>query len=63
MKCILSILAVTSILSSQVCQAETQPPVEDWKPAPSNQEGKQYPQVNSEGRVKFRIVAPKAQSV
>jgi len=25
--------------------------------------GKQYPQVNSEGRVKFRIVAPKAQSV
>jgi hypothetical protein len=25
--------------------------------------GKQYPQVNSEGRVKFRIVAPKAQGV
>jgi enterochelin esterase-like enzyme len=38
-------------------------PVDDWKPAPSNQQGKQYPQYNSEGRVKFRIVAPKAQSV
>lgn len=36
---------------------------DDWEPAPSNQTGKEYPQVNSEGRVKFRIVAPKAQSV
>jgi enterochelin esterase-like enzyme len=63
MKSILSLLAFTSILSSQLCLAEGQPPVDDWKPAPSNQEGKQYPQVNSEGRVKFRIVAPKAQSV
>lgn len=33
-------------------------PVEDFKPAPSNQPGKQYPQVNSERRVRFRIVAP-----
>ena len=63
MKSILSLLTVTWILSRQVCQAEAQPPVDDWKPAPSNQEGKLYPQVNSEGRVKFRIVAPKAQSV
>jgi enterochelin esterase-like enzyme len=38
-------------------------PVEDFKPAPSNQAGKQYPQVNSEGRARFRIVAPQAQSV
>ncbi len=38
-------------------------PVEDFKPAPSNQPGKQYPQVNSERRVRFRIVAPQAQSV
>ena len=33
-------------------------PVEDFKPASSNQPGKQYPQVNSEGRARFRIVAP-----
>jgi len=38
-------------------------PVEDFKPASSNQAGKQYPQVNSEGRARFRIVAPQAQSV
>jgi enterochelin esterase-like enzyme len=38
-------------------------PGEDFKPAPSNQPGRQYPQVNSERRVRFRIVAPQAQSV
>jgi enterochelin esterase-like enzyme len=38
-------------------------PVEDFKPASSNQAGKQYPQVNSEGRARFHIVAPQAQSV
>ncbi|MFO0938867.1 MAG: alpha/beta hydrolase-fold protein [Gemmataceae bacterium] len=39
------------------------PPVEDFQPAPSNQSGKQYPQVNSERRIRFRIVAPQAQRV
>ena len=63
MKTKLSLLAFASILSGQVFAAEDKPPADDWKPAPSNQAGKQYPQVNSEGRVKFRIVAPKAQSV
>jgi enterochelin esterase family protein len=38
-------------------------PVEDFKPAASNQPGKQYPQVNSERRIRFRIVAPDAKSV
>ncbi len=38
-------------------------PVDDWQPAVTNQEGKEYPQVNSEGRVRFRIVAPQATSV
>lgn len=38
-------------------------PVEDFKPASSNQPGKQYPQVNSEGRARFRVVAPEAKSV
>jgi enterochelin esterase-like enzyme len=36
---------------------------EDFEPASSNQPGKKYPMVNSEGRVRFRIVAPQAQSV
>src|SRR5438876_9223153 len=63
MKTKLSLLAFASILSGQICVAQDKASVDDWKPAPSNQAGKQYPQVNSEGRVKFRIVAPKAQSV
>ena len=37
--------------------------MEDFKPAPSNQNGKEYPQVNSERRVRYRVVAPQAQSV
>jgi enterochelin esterase-like enzyme len=39
------------------------PPVEDFKPATTNQQGKQYPAVNSERRVRARVVAPQAQSV
>src|ERR671923_86177 len=62
MKTQLVILAF-AILAGQFCLAQDKAPVDDWKPAPSNQQGKLYPQVNSEGRVKFRIVAPKAQSV
>ena len=44
-------------------QTATAPAVEDFKPASSNQGGKEYPQVNSERRARFRIVAPQAQSV
>src|SRR6266568_2312991 len=51
------------MLSNDPCRAQDNAPADDWKPAPSNQPGKEYPQVNSEGRVKFRIIAPKAQSV
>ena len=36
---------------------------DDFKPASTNQPGREYPQVNSQGRVKFRIVAPQAKSV
>ena len=35
----------------------------DFKPSSSNQPGKAYPQVNSEGRVRARLVAPDAKSV
>src|SRR5256714_5605422 len=63
MKTKLSLLAFASILSGQICVAQDKARVDDWKPSPSNQGGKDYPQVNSEGRVKFRIVAPKAQTV
>jgi enterochelin esterase-like enzyme len=60
----LKLVFVASILLVQLCVAQDKKaPVDDWKPASSNQQGKEYPQVNSEGRVKFRIVAPEAKSV
>lgn len=49
--------------AAPAARPELGPPVEDFKPATSNQWGKQYPQVNSERRARFRIVAPQAQSV
>jgi enterochelin esterase-like enzyme len=36
---------------------------DDFQPASTNQPGREYPQVNSQRRVKFRIVAPEATSV
>jgi len=55
------------VLGSLLCapwnHAQNASPVDDWKPASSNQPGKDYPKVNSEGRVKFRIVAPEAKTV
>ena len=38
-------------------------PVEDFKPSALNQQGKQYPEVNSERRVRSTLRAPQAQSV
>ena len=37
--------------------------VEDFRPSSVNQPGKEYPQVNSEGRVRVRIEAPEASKV
>ena len=39
------------------------PPLEDFKPSVLNQPGKQYPEVNSQGRVRATLRAPNAQSV
>jgi enterochelin esterase-like enzyme len=61
MKTKVTLFAFISMLG--VYAAENKPPVDDWKTATSNQPGKEYPKVNSEGRVKFRIVAPEAKSV
>jgi enterochelin esterase family protein len=63
MKTKVSLLALASMVLGQLCVAQTNEPADDWKPAVSNQQGKQYPQVNSERRVRARVVAPQAQSV
>ncbi len=54
-----------STLLSGICLAQTTPPavIEDFKPSSLNQPGQDYPQVNSQGYVRFRINAPGADSV
>ncbi|HWI89804.1 MAG TPA: alpha/beta hydrolase-fold protein [Flavisolibacter sp.] len=56
------ILAATLANASCFCQSGTIP-LEDFKPSSLNQPGQQYPQVNSQGYARFRIVAPYADSV
>ena len=52
-------------LSLSYCLAQTDQPAikDDFKPSTLNQPGQEYPQVNSQGYARFRIVAPDAKSV
>jgi len=64
MKTRLFLFAMVAALSGQHCSAQTnEPALEDFKPSSLNQPGKQHPQVNSERRIRARVVAPQAQSV
>ena len=58
-------ILLAAIITGRICLAETDQPTikEDFKPSTLNQPGQQYPQVNSQGYARFRIVAPQAQSV
>ena len=60
---IILVLLLTVIVMQ--CFAQTSQPTitDDFKPSSLNQPGKEYPQVNSQGYVRFRIEAPMAQSV
>ena len=44
-------------------ELDNKAPKEDFRPNPLNQPGQEYPQVNSEGYARFRVVAPDAKSV
>jgi len=59
------LLIVLFATSSSLCLAQTdqQTIKEDFKPSSSNQPGKEYPQINSEGRVRASISAPEAHKV
>jgi enterochelin esterase family protein len=59
------ILIVAAVLISGYSFAQSTPAkaVEDFKPSSANQPGKQFPQVNSEGRVRVSISAPEATKV
>ena len=59
---IAALLLIFSV-SSGLTQTDQLPIKEDFKPASTNQPGREYPQVNSEGRVRASISAPEAKSV
>ncbi len=67
----IKLLLLTTILTGQFSFAQSgqpasqtnQPAKEDFQPASTNQRGKDYPQVNSERRVRARISAAQAQNV
>ncbi|QIA08076.1 alpha/beta hydrolase-fold protein [Draconibacterium halophilum] len=56
-----NIFLIAALFISGICVA--QDVVEDFQPSSVNQPGKQYPQVNSEGRVRAQISAPEANNV
>jgi enterochelin esterase family protein len=55
-------IALAALLSNANF-AQNTPVIEDFKPSAVNQQGKQFPQVNSEGRVRTQIAAPNANKV
>ena len=55
-----NLAALIWVVGNCVAMAQTS---DDWKPSPSNTAGREFPQVNSEGRVRARISAAQAQNV
>ena len=62
MKKYIILIALTILLSNTIF-AQSPSVVEDFKPSTVNQPGKQFPQVNSERRVRTSIIAPEAKKV
>lgn len=57
------LLAIALLAALPSIAQTNQTVLEDFKPSSLNQPGQQYPQVNSQGYARFRIVAPQAQSI
>jgi enterochelin esterase-like enzyme len=55
--------AILAAMAPGPAPAQTGAPLDDFRPSSLNQPGQQYPQVNSQGYVRFRVVAPDAQGV
>ncbi|MEO5594357.1 MAG: alpha/beta hydrolase-fold protein [Chitinophagaceae bacterium] len=57
-------IVLAMLFMGGICAAQTPPAVmEDFKPSSLNQPGQEYPQVNSQGYARFKIIAPSADSV
>src|SRR5579862_4179295 len=57
------IIGIALIASVPAMAQTNQSVLDDFKPSSLNQPGQQYPQVNSQGYARFRIIAPQAQNV
>lgn len=60
---IVLLLSMTLISSLAIAQTASSKVIEDFKPSSVNQLGKEFPQVNSQGRVRASILAPNANQV
>jgi len=60
-----TVLLLTVLMTGVTCLASAGQAAikEDFKPSALNQPGQEYPQVNSQGYARFRILAPDAKSV
>ena len=58
-----ALAALVLVAGNCVASAQTNQLADDWKPSPSNMPGQDFPQVNSEGRVRVRMRAPDARNV
>ncbi len=58
-----NLAALILVAGNCIALAQTNQPADDWKPSPSNMPGQDFPQVNSEGRVRARLRAPDALNV
>jgi enterochelin esterase family protein len=56
------ILILATISAGSFCYSQ-KAVIEDFKPSQVNQSGKEYPKVNSEGRVRVQLSAPEAKLV
>jgi enterochelin esterase-like enzyme len=58
-------MLLATLITGGICLSQTNQTasVEDFKPASTNQQGKLFPQVNSEGRIRASISAPQALKV
>lgn len=63
MRCFLIPLVAAIVVTTSVAFAQTTQPAADAKPAITNAPAQEYPKVDSERRVSFRILAPDAKTI
>jgi len=63
MKLNVVLTGIFAFLLTSVCFAQDNTVKDDFKPSSLNQPGQEYPQVNSQGYARFKIFAPKADSM